>query len=698
MPVGLSNQQEAINKRISALKTYNQVSNAEKQVLEKAGSSLSDVGNSISTQLDKIKEQQKRFQRNAPTSMDRILDMLNGTRGSGPETFKYLRRAISETLVTMGPKLNQILKEETLKAIGCSQEQTYSAINVDEVQVPSLALLPVNQGTYIPLSNIDLSDSLKIPIKSFVGRYFYEKQEPTGDDSFKPYGGVEPYPMNRMLKIRTDNAGQTYEQSIGKFYLGKSGNKLFDITYTTENDLGEQGDFFRVFLLDRENAPKNQSGLTLNNMFEFVEDYYQTIEPFNVPQTIATVVNYMTNFVSIKANIGVGQIDAQSKFSLILNRILGLCFDDREEIDVSGIAKIGELDGVDDQFFEFTEVDLRNIEIEIANIKQGVVVFEDCDDVKLPVNADELAEEIGQFSDTYSAQTLEEKVDNIEKILDSISNNPQWPNSATIQVAVSRDFIKKLPVAVASSLLNPKVLLPIATLLRELEKNVKSDINDITRQQNDLISSANTILKSGTTIGQQVANQINDGVDFVRKNRAFVIALVSKISAIFLETLFQILKRDIFLLLDVVIRDIKRTQANKQVEIILRLVQLGYIVARFITDYRKCKSLLDEILLLLQLINSTFGGNFRIPSFLNLFSALLPGFSPERALLNVIEKMESLGLPTGDMPDGSPNFMNFFSKNLIEGMDQEETQNGKVETAALLPPPFGAIVSVGKKM
>jgi hypothetical protein len=178
-----------------------------------------------------------------------------------------------------------------------------------------------------------------------------------------------------------------------------------------------------------------------------------------------------------------------------------------------------------------------------------------------------------------------------------------------------------------------------------------------------------------------------------------VIALVSKISALFVERLFEILKRDIFNLLEVIIRDVRKSQTNKTIEIILRLVQLGYIIARFVTDYRKCKSLLDEISLLLQLINNTVSGaGFRIPPFLNLFSGLLPGFSPERATLNLIEELEKLGIPTGPMPDGSPNFMNFFSKSVFSGMDKEEAQNGKVEVALLLPPPYGAIPGVGKKL
>ena len=701
MALSISQQQTNIINKVQALKTYNDVSKTEKNILDKAGSSFSNVSNAVSSQLDKVKDQQKRFQRNPATSIERLLDLLQATRGSGPESLRYLRKIIIQTLMNIGPDVSKILTEEALKAAGCSQEQTYTGINVKNLQIPSLNLLPVNQGTYIPIKNIDLSGTLKIPVEGFLGNLYYEKEIPSASDEFIPYGGKVRFPANRMLRGRTISGGQTYEQNYGQYYNGKSGQNLFDITYTTTNDLGVSGDYFRVFLLDREDAPVTTSGVSLNSVGQFITDYYSTIQLYSIPQVVATVVNQLTGAVSIKANVGFGQLEEQSKFSLLLMRILGLCFDEREEIDVSGISKIGELDGVDESFFEFNEVDLRNIELNISNIQEGVAVFEDCNNVKLPVNVDELVSQLSDFANQISGQTKDQTVANIENILDSISKNKQWsllvPNNASLSIAVDRNFIKNLPIALASSLLNPKVLLPFYVVIYELEKMAKKNVNDVISSQNEIIQSANSVLQSGTTFGQTVASNVNDGVDFVKKNKSFVIGLVSRIATIFIETLFNTLKKDIFNLLSVIIRDIQKSKISKQYAMILRLVQLAYIIVRFVRDYRKCKSLLDEISMLLSLISNFRGGGFRLPAFLNLFATLLPGFSAERATLNLIENLEKLGLPTGAMPDGSSNLMNLFSKSMISGIDQEEAENGKVETSLQLPPPFGLITSAGKK-
>ena len=77
------------------------------------------------------------------------------------------------------------------------------------------------------------------------------------------------------------------------------------------------------------------------------------------------IMNMLTNIIDISGGISVNQKEEQSKFEKILQRILGLCFDNNKEIDVQGTAKLGQLDNIDQSFFEMAPVDLKNIEIEV---------------------------------------------------------------------------------------------------------------------------------------------------------------------------------------------------------------------------------------------------------------------------------------------------------------------------------------------
>ena len=101
-------------------------------------------------------------------------------------------------------------------------------------------------------------------------------------------------------------------------------------------------------------------------------------------------------------------------------------------------------------------------------------------------------------------------------------------------------------------------------------------------------------------------------------------------------------------------------------------------------------------MLLLNLVGQ--GRNFNqplkseIPAPLLLLSSVLPGYSPERATINAIELFQGLGIPTGTLPDGSPNLMLLYNLATNKASDKEESENGKIEVAGL-----GGI-SFGKKL
>ena len=61
-----------VGNQIDAIKVYNATDKAEKSILSKAGNSTSQAASKISKGLTSIADKQKRFERDAPTSMDEI--------------------------------------------------------------------------------------------------------------------------------------------------------------------------------------------------------------------------------------------------------------------------------------------------------------------------------------------------------------------------------------------------------------------------------------------------------------------------------------------------------------------------------------------------------------------------------------------------------------------------------------------------
>lgn len=696
MPLDLNSTQQSISSKLDAFKTYADVSRSEKGFLGKLANSSSEANSQITSQLDKVKDLQKRFQRGPKNSMDQLLGFLGQTQGNGSSTLTYLRKKILEAAAKIEPKLAGIMKDETIKALGCSVEQTYKGTSSASLALQPLPLRPQQEGIYIPVNSIDFFSNLKQSPETNFGKVYYEKPDPSGSLTFKPFGGTVPFPMNKQLfnLMTSDNQNRSFSQINGKNYLGKSGQNLFDIQYSNTNSFGVTGDYYRIILIDREDGTGNIS----NNVGEFISDYYSTIKLVDTVDIGAQIVNLISGAINIQAQIGYGALDNQSRFSLIAARILGLCFDDKREIDVSGVAKIAELDGVDDSFFELNEIDLRNIEVQISNIQNGVMEFVDCDNIKLPVDSEVLVDELIDFRDTESGTTVEEQVAILETIIDSISNNPDWsltgPNNLNLKVSIDTNVIKKIPLAVAAGVLTPKNLLPLYTLLSVVQSGATYTYNQAVSNVNTFIASANTastnIGNAGANIGQQGSNIVNDGADFLKKYKTFSIQVISKINAEFLKVLYEILKKDIINLVSIIIQDAVKSKIMKKYAIILRLVQLTLIISQLINDYRRCKSLLDNILLLLNLVGQMIKkpGN-EIPLPLLFLASMLPGTSPERTTTNAIEGLQGLGIPTGTLPDGSPNLMLLYNLVSNKAIDREEAENGKVEVVTLSGPGFG---------
>jgi hypothetical protein len=79
------------------------------------------------------------------------------------------------------------------------------------------------------------------------------------------------------------------------------------------------------------------------------------------------------------------------------------------------------------------------------------------------------------------------------------------------------------------------------------------------------------------------------------------------------------------------------------------------------------------------------GGKGKIPIPLLILSDFLPVTSPERSTINTISYLQSVGIPTGALPDGSPNLMSLQIMMSHKGADQEQAENGKLDAFGLSP-------------
>ena len=622
-----------IQKKVNATKTYGEIKSQYNDAIKKSGKSFEKTKSSVSSSLNDVKSQTKRYQKQIKNQFEQLLDLSNTTGGNGSGSPSYIKRLLIRTIKNVQPRLRSIVIKDCLTALGCDQQQTYSSGDI-----------------FVKVSSVDLFNRLLIDPQDEVGKIIYEKSQIVS--------GQIPFSMNRQLYELTQVNTTIYSHN------GKSGQPLCTIQFVAVDNNGATGPWFKVVLSGARNNPLKVG--------EFMVDYYDTIKMSEDTDIIGSIMESLCGAVSMKIDAGTSQVQNSSKYELILARILGLCFgkgsSGDNEIDTSGVAKISELDGIDDSFFEFTEIDLRNIDIRTANIKNGVIQFEDCNNVDLPVNFDEIIGALGTLN-FYEGSEFENQANNITDVL---ANNPAWLGigiNVNPQVVVDTNFIKLITNGMISALITPKMILPIIVMYKAL--------------------------------GNTISDNIKSFTDFAKIFKKFFINLVSKVGSIFVEELYKLIKEDILKLIQQVIKDIAKERIIKKYAMILKLLALLLAIIGLITDYRKCKNLIDDLLALLNLLNIP-GVSSGIPLPILYASQLLDGYSESRAFIGVIEELESLGIPTGAMPSGAPNFDILGKFGQMKAMAIEEAENNKLQVAVgplIVTPAFLTVPmsSYGKK-
>jgi hypothetical protein len=610
MPTDLNQGYDDASKQIQGIQTYNQVSADIKSLQDKANNSMEEANSAIANGLSEVEKLKNKAQQQAQSQFDQMIKLITAKAGNGYDTTKYLKKTLIKTFKKIKPDIENIIVTEVVRTLGCSEQQKYEA----------------NQAIYIKVSSADFIGLLKNDPNTKIGSIKYEKEKNITASPRK-------YPMNRQLYQRIIDQGQIYT------FKGASGQELFDISYEITNDLGQTGDYFKIVMKDRLNLD--------NKIADFIKDYYKRMKFVEFTNIFAILMDIITGAVSMQAGAGVETMKDNSKFGLLLARILGLCFDNRKQIDVSGVAKVGELDNLDDSFFEFSQLDLLKIDQTIANIQNQAIEIEGCDNVKFPVNSFEIVnalEDLNKIDDNNTSDLLK----GFDKLTEAFTNSAEGIGlGASFNFKLSFDFsiIKEIPKSLIFSLFTPKIFLPILIMLK---------------------ASAQTAML-----------EINSMMDFAKQFKLFFAEVTSQIGSLFVKELFRVLKKDITELLQVIINDLKKEKASIELIIILSLVKLLIQVARIINDFRECKSVLDQILALLKLP----GLPSSVPLPLLFAAPLRSGFSPSRALKNTIEELQKNGLPTGPLPDGSPNLGLVGAASSIQGTSNENFENGKIEFA-----------------
>jgi hypothetical protein len=605
-----------ISEELSSIQSFKSVQDATDLLKKKTGDKLEQNKNNLITEYKKVKEAPKKFQQQVKSQLDHLVDLLKQTKPGASETTKYIKKTLFKTAVKVKPEIKKIILDEYSKVLGCSQNQEY-----------------VPQSVWIPVSSVDLFQILKSDPASNYGKITFETSELTT--------GTIPYPMNKQLYNRLQKLGNSFNQEYNQNYKGASGQDLFNIEYTNTDQSGfTGGDYFKVTMSSRVTG--------VNSIEEFIIDYFETIQLFENQNFFKNLMETIVG--SLKVQLPTKTIEVDQKFQKLIQRVMGMCFDNATEIDVAGTAKVSESDGIDDTFFEMTSIDLRQIDESISLIQRGVVKFEDCDNVELPVDKDSLIQKISQLNNPDVFDNDSKIVEVADELTNTLSNPWSFTIPTGLNISIDTDLIKNLIKGLITSILSPKVLLPLMVMLK--------------------------------AIGNQIVDSIYDAVEFSRKLKSLFLNVVSKVGAIFVKTLTDLLIKDIRNLLLVVQRELTNSSKLKQYQIYVAALNAALTIAKGIRDYRKCKSILDEIKTIIQIAKTLLPTY--VPKTIRSLAALKSGYDCTRSVLNQIKELQLVGFPTGPTPSGKPNMKIQTMIAACKGSQKERIDNGKM--VGIIPP------------
>jgi len=455
----------------------------------------------------------------------------------------------------------------------------------------------------------------------------------TGQIVYEPTTNKTGEKVNRELYSLF--SGGTYQ------FDSNSNNTLFSAQWNQSNQEFNITDF---------------NGLEVETFFN---DYYSTIE---LPD-----IQHITKTAMLMTIQGDGSDNplfnkGMNTINRLIQKLSAVCGSPTRTNELknqNAVDMFNETDEDVESYFDFDDVEGIDLDDEDSKFRR-VLKFTDCDNFETPVNPSTIED----FVFFTNKKPINELVDSTlgrtatQAYIDSGSNIPQ----INFNLNLMNLFILNLPKALISSLLTPKIFLPIIIVYKV--------IKGIT----------------GQTIDVKV---------LMRMLSKLFVTIIKGLLWKFLQEFWRLVKID---LIDYVMKIVKKILKNKSKRYITILKALiAFLLQVLQTEIDNCYALFSAVI---TAITTALSANvsLQVPGILLLLSKRLPGYSQDRAFMNIMERLDASGVKTGPI-FGESNNIGTLVKSIIDGHTEEEDQNSFVkislEGGALPGPNGGSIILPG---
>lgn len=399
------------------------------------------------------------------------------------------------------------------------------------------------------------------------------------------------------------------------------------------------------------------TGLTANaNIEEFFNDYFSSIEFPDIKHITKTAMLLTVqgdNSESIQFN------DAINKMNRLLKKLFAVCGTPTKRNQLQNQTAIDLFDENDEDlefYFNFDEVEGIDLDDEDARLRK-VQRFTDCNNFEIPVNTS-FIEDFVYLSTKKDTNSL------VNSTLNRIASDAYNQSDSNIpeinfNINLNKNFILNLPKAIMMNVLSAKITLPIVLMY----KYIKS----------------------------QALNFLLTAQEIMKKLWKLFSMVISKLYWLFIKEFWRLIKVDLVAFISKIVKKIIKNKYKRYVTIITSLIAL---LTKIIEDgVDNCYDLFNSVLNAIETALST-KSPFNVPGILLSLADTLPGYSQDRALLNITERLESAGISMGPI-FGEGNDLPTLVKSIIDGHTEEMDANSFVKISVkpgILPGPSGGAI------
>lgn len=421
-------------------------------------------------------------------------------------------------------------------------------------------------------------------------------------------------------------------------FLTKSNTQLFSLGW----DVGNQS--YIVYGL----TPTTQIG-------DFIDDYYNSIEFPDIEHVLKSTMHMVLGGDAVSVEPKTFQI-GMKKGNRLLKKIFSLC---NKEISDQPLLQntFTELD--EDEYdiinyFNFDDIEGIDLDDEDAKYR-GVLKFRDCNNFEIPLNTN-YPEDFAYFLDSDD-KTIDENIDDTlnNAAIDAYEEAGGSIPVEGFQISLMRDFILQFPKALVMSVLSPKMFFPIIVMHKHLKES---------------FATAEEYMQSLHNLFYNIISAL-----FWKFNKEF----------------WLLIKRD---LLNFIKKIAITIQMNKLKRLKVVIQILINILRKALTlEINSCKELFSTIL---GAINLSLNARVKLPmpNLLLSLSEYLPGFSSDRAYMDIVRRLENAGVNISPIY-GTANKLLPIIKSIVDGYTEEIDTNSYVKVSVKsikIPTPVGPIM------